>query len=69
MDGAKKVMIGGVAIIGIIVIGPLLPGMLAKAAKGTFSLGQVFGGEAIRSYRAGVRHGQRNVTSGIKKPI
>ena len=69
MDGAKKVAIGGVIIIGAIIIGPMLPGMLAKATKGTFNLAGAFGGGAKSSYEAGVRHAQQKVTSGIMKPI
>ena len=69
MDGAKKVMIGGVAIIGIIVIGPMLPGILARTTKGGFQFVKVVGQGLGMFYEAGQKSGMKKVTSGIAEPM
>ncbi|MDA8837796.1 hypothetical protein N9N26_00865 [Candidatus Poseidoniales archaeon] len=69
MDGAKKVMVGGLLVIGVIIIGPMVPGMLAKTTKGMFSLAGAFGEGASMAYGAGRNAGKKSVIKGINKPI
>ena len=67
MGAARTVMIVGGVIIGVIVIGPRLPGMAAKFTKGTTQLVTEVGKGAKKAYNAGQNSGKDKVAKGIEK--
>tara|TARA_B100000035_G_C20936936_1_gene525630 strand:+ start:789 stop:998 length:210 start_codon:yes stop_codon:yes gene_type:complete len=67
MGAAKTVFIFGGVIIGVIVVGPRLPGMAAKFAKGTTELVTQVGKGAKKAYNAGQNSAKDKVAKGIEK--
>lgn len=69
MSGARKVAFTALVIGGLVILGPRIPGMVAKFADGTGKFIKTtakFGGEA---YTAGKKAGQAKVASGIDEVL
>lgn len=69
MGGAIKVAMGALIIGGLIIFGPMIPGMLARGTKGTFQLANA-GAEGFGMfYKRGQKAGIKKVVAGISKPL
>ena len=66
MGAARTVMIVGGVILGVIVVGPRLPGMAAKFADGSTKLVQQLGKGAKGAYDAGQNSAKEQVSKGIE---
>jgi len=69
MSGARKVAFGAVVIGGLVILGPRIPGMLAKFAKGTGQLTKVVVNIGSDAYTAGQKAGKNTVMKGIAQPV
>lgn len=69
MGGAKKVAMGAVIIGGLVIFGPMIPGILARTAAGTAKFGKVLVDIGGSAYGAGKQAGQNAVMKGIAKPV
>jgi len=67
MGAARTVFIVGGVVLGVIIIGPRLPGMAAKFTEGSVALGKQLGKGAKEAYNSGQNSAKDKVAKGIEK--